>query len=65
MFELHADDLAVDDTLYELERALRGEAIPLDKFLKHVRHLARRQFEARAVATKVLAAQVQASAAGK
>jgi len=54
MFDLVAEDHAIEDTLYQLDRALGDDRIELDAFLKEVRKLARRQFMARALAIKVV-----------
>ena len=43
-----AEDRAVEDTCYQLNRALQADCITLATFLKHTRLLFRRQFAARA-----------------
>ncbi|KAK9375725.1 UEV domain-containing protein [Lipomyces chichibuensis] len=53
LYELTADDLAIEDTIYVLGKALDRERISLDDFLKHVRTLAREQFMKRALVRKI------------
>lgn len=57
-----ANDHAIDDTIYELNRYLQNNNIDLRTFLKHVRKLARDQFYHRALATQVVEAQQKLSA---
>jgi len=57
MFDLVAADSAIEDTLYQLDRALGDERIELTNFLKEVRKLAHKQFMARALAVKVVERQ--------
>ncbi|KAJ6828537.1 uncharacterized protein M6B38_362260 [Iris pallida] len=64
MMECTAADLAVEDTVYALDKAAQEGAVPFDTYLKSVRALSREQFFHRALATKVRAAQVQAQVAG-
>jgi len=45
-----AEDAAITDTLFVLDRAIVAERIDLRTFLKQVRKLATQQFEARALA---------------
>ncbi|MQL93347.1 hypothetical protein Taro_025996 [Colocasia esculenta] len=58
--ECTAADLAVEDTIYSLDKAVQEGAVPFDMYLKNIRILSREQFFHRATATKVRAAQVQA-----
>ncbi|KAK9248783.1 UEV domain-containing protein [Lipomyces tetrasporus] len=53
LYELTADDLAIEDTIYVLGKALDRERISLDIFLKHTRTLAREQFMKRALVRKI------------
>ncbi|KAK9490266.1 UEV domain-containing protein [Lipomyces doorenjongii] len=53
LYELAADDLAIEDTIYVLGKALDRERISLDDFLKHARTLAREQFMKRALVRKI------------
>ncbi|KAK9361643.1 UEV domain-containing protein [Lipomyces starkeyi] len=53
LYELTADDLAIEDTIYVLGKALDRERISLDDFLKHARTLAREQFMKRALVRKI------------
>jgi len=57
MVELVAEDNAIEDTLYQLDRALADERVDLPTFLRVVRKLAHTQFMARALAVKVVERQ--------
>lgn len=59
MVECTAADLAVEDTIYSLDKAVQEGTIPFEMYLKSVRALSREQFFHRALAAKVRAAQVQ------
>ncbi|EPQ30326.1 uncharacterized protein PFL1_01852 [Pseudozyma flocculosa PF-1] len=54
LVDLVAEDNAIEDTLYQLGRALNAERIELDRFLKQTRMLAREQFMKRALAHKIV-----------
>jgi len=54
MVDLVAEDCAIEDTLYQLDRALADERIELADFLREVRKLAHKQFMARALCIKVV-----------
>jgi ESCRT-I complex subunit TSG101 len=53
MLEAVAEDAAIQDAMDELQRALRDDKIDIVKFLKAIRRLARKQFNARALALKI------------
>ncbi|KAK6513335.1 hypothetical protein TWF281_004966 [Arthrobotrys megalospora] len=53
LYELVTDDMAIEDTIYVLGKALDKERITLDVFLKHTRALAREQFTKRALVKKI------------
>ena len=53
MLELDAKNHAISDALYFLDRALVKGTLPLDVHLKNVRRLAKQQFMARALLTKI------------
>lgn len=64
MVDCMAADLAVEDTVYSLDKAVQDGAIPFEMYLKSVRALSREQFFHRALAAKVRAAQVQMQVVG-
>ncbi|KAJ3035579.1 hypothetical protein HDV00_003642 [Rhizophlyctis rosea] len=55
VFEVVADEYAIDDAVYCLSNALSREVIGLQVFMKHVRTLARDQFMRRALIKKIRA----------
>lgn len=63
MLDCTASDLAIEDTIYALDKALQEATIPFDQYLRNVRMLSREQFFHRAMATKVRAVQMQAQVA--
>ncbi|KAL1559435.1 protein ELC-like [Salvia divinorum] len=63
MLDCTASDMAVEDTIYGLDKAVQEGAIPFDQYLRSVRLLSREQFCHRATATKVRAVQMQAQVA--
>lgn len=63
MLECAALDLAIEDAIYALDKALQEGAIPFDQYLRNVRLLSREQFFQRATGSKVRAAQMQAQVA--
>ncbi|KAK7258087.1 hypothetical protein RIF29_32524 [Crotalaria pallida] len=63
MLDCTASDLAIEDTLYALDKAVQVGSIPFDQYLRSVRALSREQFFHRAMAAKVRAAQLQAQVA--
>ncbi len=65
MIELQAEDRAIDDTIAVLEEALHDSKITLTQYLKHVRTLGEKQFKARALTNKILAAQRQLTGPGR
>ena len=63
MLECTAVDMAIEDVVYSLEKAVQEGAMPFDQYLRNVRLLSREQFFNRATAAKVRAAQMQAQVA--
>ncbi|KAJ8754199.1 hypothetical protein K2173_002099 [Erythroxylum novogranatense] len=63
MLECTASDLAIEDAVYSLDKAVQEGAVPFDQYLRNVRLLSREQFFHRATAAKVRAAQMQAHVA--
>jgi len=57
MFDLVAEDSAIEDSLYFLNRALEGGKLDMESFLKLYRSLSREQFLKRATCKKVFEAQ--------
>jgi ESCRT-I complex subunit TSG101 len=64
MIDCTAGDLALEDTIYALDKAIQEGSVPFDSYLRSVRALARDQFFHRALSTKVHSAQQQAKVAG-
>lgn len=62
MLECTASDLAIEDVVYSLDKAVQDGAIPFDQYLRTVRLLSREQFFHRATAAKVRAVQMQSQA---
>ncbi|KAJ6428198.1 hypothetical protein OIU84_023587 [Salix udensis] len=63
MLECTAADMAIEDVVYSLDKAVQEGAMPFDQYLRNVRLLSREQFFNRATAAKVRAAQMQAHVA--
>ncbi|KAL6912383.1 hypothetical protein ACP4OV_001188 [Aristida adscensionis] len=63
MIECTAADLALEDTIYALDKAIQEGSVPFDGYLRSVRALARDQFFHRALSAKVHSAQQQAKVA--
>ncbi|CAN4092611.1 unnamed protein product [Withania somnifera] len=63
MLDCTAADLALEDVIYSLDKAIQGGTIPFDQYLRNIRLLSREQFFHRATASKVRAAQMQAQVA--
>lgn len=53
LYQLVADDHAIDDALYVLGKALDSDRIKLDQYMKHTRLLGREQFMKRALVLKI------------
>ncbi|XAR68467.1 hypothetical protein NMG60_11003587 [Bertholletia excelsa] len=60
MLECTASDLAIEDVIYSLDKAVQEGSISFDLYLRNVRLLSREQFFHRATTSKVRAAQMQA-----
>ncbi|GLT93412.1 hypothetical protein SLE2022_112060 [Rubroshorea leprosula] len=63
ILESAAADLAIEDAVYSLDKALQEGTVPFDQYLRNVRLLSREQFFQRATAAKVRAEQMQAQVA--
>lgn len=63
MLECTASDLAIEDAIYSLDKAVQDGAVQFDQYLRNVRLLSREQFFHRATAAKVRASQLQAQVA--
>lgn len=63
MLDCTAADLAIEDVVYALDKALQESSVPFDQYLRNIRLLSREQFFHRATAAKVRAAQMQAQVA--
>ncbi|GJN22588.1 hypothetical protein PR202_gb10168 [Eleusine coracana subsp. coracana] len=63
MIDCTAADLALEDTIYALDKAIQEGSVPFDGYLRSVRALARDQFFQRALSAKVHSAQQQAKVA--
>lgn len=63
LLECTSLDLAVEDTIYSIDKAMQEGSMPSEMYLKNVRALSRDQFFHRALETKVRAAQVATMAA--
>ncbi|KAK9787367.1 hypothetical protein WJX73_002163 [Symbiochloris irregularis] len=55
--DAQAEDLALEDTMYELDKTLQESNQPADAYLKQIRTLCRRQFFVRALGNKVAGCQ--------
>ena len=55
---------AIDDAIYQLDRALQESQIDIQTFLREVRKQSRKQFECRALAVKIMGKQREAAQAG-
>lgn len=63
MLDCTAADLAIEDVIYSMDKAVQEGAIPFNQYLRSVRLLSREQFFHRATGIKVRAAQLQAQVA--
>eukprot|EP01089_Gocevia_fonbrunei_P015682 TRINITY_DN4651_c0_g1_i1.p1 TRINITY_DN4651_c0_g1~~TRINITY_DN4651_c0_g1_i1.p1 ORF type:complete len:343 (+),score=59.82 TRINITY_DN4651_c0_g1_i1:54-1082(+) len=59
MFNLVAEDATIEDTIYELDKALYAGHVDSEAYLKLVRSLSREQFHIRALALKIYNMQTQ------
>ncbi|KAG9148258.1 hypothetical protein Leryth_012216 [Lithospermum erythrorhizon] len=57
--ECTASDLAIEDAIYALDKAVQEGVVPFDQYLRNVRLLSRQQFIHRATASKVRDAQMR------
>ncbi|KAF9928755.1 hypothetical protein FBU30_002122 [Linnemannia zychae] len=55
LFELVAEEIAIEDTIYYLDQALSQDKVELNAYMKHVRNLSREQFMKKALIKKVKA----------
>jgi ESCRT-I complex subunit TSG101 len=63
MIECTAADLALEDTIYALDKAIQEGSVPFDGYLRSVRALSREQFFHRALSAKVHSEQQRAKVA--
>ncbi|XP_062221374.1 protein ELC-like [Phragmites australis] len=63
MIDCTAADLALEDTIYALDKAVQEGSVQFDGYLRSVRAVAREQFFHRALSAKVHSAQQQAKVA--
>ncbi|KAL6633232.1 hypothetical protein ACP70R_025903 [Stipagrostis hirtigluma subsp. patula] len=63
MIDCTAADLALEDTIYALDKAIQEGSVQFDGYLRSVRALSREQFFHRALSAKVHSAQQQAKVA--
>lgn len=63
LLDSSATDLAIEDAVYALDKAVQEGAMPFDQYLRNIRLLSREQFFHRATAAKVRGAQMQAQVA--
>ncbi|XP_022945113.1 protein ELC-like [Cucurbita moschata] len=63
ILECTASDLAIEDAIYSLDKAVQDGAIQFDQYLRNVRLLSREQFFHRGTAAKVRESQLQAQVA--
>ncbi|CAA7031515.1 unnamed protein product [Microthlaspi erraticum] len=63
MLDCNASDLAIEDTVYLMDKSFRDGLLPFDQYLRNVRLLSRGQFFHRATAEKVRATQMEAQVA--
>ncbi|KAF9909475.1 hypothetical protein BX616_011152 [Lobosporangium transversale] len=55
LFELVAEEIAIEDTIYYLSKALSQDKVDLKAYMKHLRNLSREQFMKKALIKKVKA----------
>lgn len=59
MLECTASDLAIEDVVYALDKAVQEGSVPFDLYMRNVRLLSREQFFHRATSGKVRMIQMQ------
>lgn len=60
MLDSTASDLAIEDVVYSLDKAVQEGVVPFEQYLRSIRMLSRDQFFHRALTAKIRAAQMQA-----
>ncbi|XP_043712562.1 protein ELC-like [Telopea speciosissima] len=63
LLECTAADLAIEDVVYSLDKAVQEGSVPFDQYMRIIRSISREQFFYRATATKVREVQMQSQVA--
>lgn len=63
MLDCTSSDLAIEDTIYALDKAVQEGSVSFDQYLRNVRLMSREQFFHRAMCAKIRAVQMQAQVA--